>query len=98
SLRRPWFAVFRPGGGRATAWVLTQMVLLLGIGAALASGSGTNSDFTWLLAICGYICFFTGVPACAGRIILKSHFKTAHLRVAAFVFIPVVVLSADLLQ
>jgi hypothetical protein len=96
SLRRPWFAVFRPGGGRATAWVLTQMLLFLGIGAALTTVS--SSDFRWLLAICSYICFFTGVPACAGRLILKSHFKTAHLRVATLVFIPMVILSADFLQ
>jgi hypothetical protein len=98
SLRRPWFAVFRPGGGRATVWILTQMVLLLGIGAWLAAVSTSSSDFLWLLAICSYICFFTGVPACAGRMIFKSRIKTPHLRVATLVFIPLVILSADLLQ
>jgi len=96
SLRRPWLAVFRPGGGRATAWVLTQMIVFLGIGAALTPVS--SPDFRWLLAICSYICFFTGVPACAGRLLLKSRLKTAHLRVATLIFIPIVVLSADFLQ
>lgn len=93
SLGRPW-AVFRPGGGRATAWVMLQMLVLLGVGLALSPGP----DFRWLLGICSYICFFTGVPACAGRLFLKSSFKTTHLRVATFVFIPVVILSADVLQ
>jgi hypothetical protein len=98
SLRRPWFAVFRPGGGRATAWILTQMVLLLGIGAWLSAVSRSGADFRWLLGVCSYICFFTGVPACAGRMIFKSRVKTPHLRVATLVFIPLVILSADLLQ
>jgi hypothetical protein len=98
SLSRPWFAVFRPGGGRATAWILTQMVIILGIGAWLAAVSTLSSDFRWLLAICGYVCFFTGVPACAGRMIFKARVKTPHLRVATLVFIPLVMLSADLIQ
>lgn len=94
SLSRPWYAVFRPGGGRATAWVLIQMLLLLGIGFAIAPGE----DFQWLLAICSYICFFTGVPAFVGRMILKSRMKTQHLRAITFMFIPLVTLGADFIQ
>lgn len=96
SLHRPWFAVFRPGGGRATAWVMIQMLLLLGIGATLTPLTG--SEFTWLLGICSYICFFSGVPACLGRLILKSRVRAAHLRVGTLVFSPVLMISADLLQ
>ena len=66
------------------------MLLLLGIGFALTAVT-PGSDFRWLLAICGYICFFTGVPACAGRLIFKSRLRTPHLRVGTFVFIPVVI-------
>ena len=96
SLNRPWFAVFRPGGGRATAWILLQMALLLGIGGILATFG--SSDFLWLLGICSYICFFSGVPAFLGRYVLKTRLKTAHLRVGTLVFIPLVILSADFLQ
>jgi hypothetical protein len=96
SLSRPWVAVFRPGGGRATMWVLMQMMLLLIAGGAAAIAG--SPDFQWLLAICSYICFFTGVPAFVGRYVLKSRLKTAHLRAATVVFIPFVILTADFLQ
>ena len=52
--------LLRPGGGRGAAYVLVQMILLLGVGKYLAP---PDSDFNWLIATCGYICFFTGVPA-----------------------------------
>src|SRR4030095_2067471 len=29
SLTKPWLEIFRPGGGRGAAWILTQMVVLL---------------------------------------------------------------------
>jgi hypothetical protein len=96
SLRRPWFAIFRPGGGRASAWVLVQMALLIGIGAFLSKGGG--SDFQWLLGACSYILFFSGVPACLGRMIFKSRINATRLRVATFIFFPIVMLSADILQ
>jgi len=70
------------------------MLLLLGVGFAIEPGQ----DSQWLLAICSYICFFTGVPACAGRMIFKSRIKTQHLRVATFIFIPLLTLGADLIQ
>ncbi len=45
SLRWPWLAIFRPGGGRGAAWILTQMAVLLdhrivsgGPGSASSSG------------------------------------------------------------
>jgi len=96
SLSRPWFAIFRPGGGRAVMWILMQMLVLLVVGGATATPGG--SDFQWLLAVCSYICFFTGVPAFLGRYALKSRLKTPHLRVGTVVFIPLIILSADFLQ
>jgi hypothetical protein len=96
SLRRPWFAIFRPGGGRATAWVLVQLAILLGIGVFLSPVG--SRDFQWLLGVCSYIAFFSGVPACLGRLILKSRVNSTKLRVATFIFFPIVMLTAELLQ
>jgi hypothetical protein len=96
SLRRPWFAIFRPGGGRATSWILVQIAILLGVGAILTRVS--SRDFQWLLGCCSYIVFFSGVPACLGRLFFKSYMNANRLRVGVFIFFPVVMLSADLLQ
>jgi hypothetical protein len=96
SLRRPWLAIFRPGGGRATAWVLMQMAMLLGIGAFLSPVG--SRDFQWLVGAVSYIAFFSGVPACVARLVLKSRVNSTRLRVATFVFFPVVMITADLLQ
>ena len=57
-------ALFRPGGGRGAAYVLAQMAILLG---AAGCSRTYPSDVRWLLAICGYICFFSGVPTLAFR-------------------------------
>jgi hypothetical protein len=91
SLKRPWFAIFRPGGGRGAAWILVQMIIFLGVGAALS----TESEFTGLLAICGYICFFTGLPTVVLRRVLQSRTRATHLRVGILLFFPVVGLAAD---
>jgi hypothetical protein len=94
SLSRPWFAIFRPGGGRGAMWILAQMIVLLVIGWIV----GTESDFHWLLAICGYICFFTGVPTVLVRRIIKTPVRTAILRATILIFFPTIAVSADLLQ
>lgn len=94
SLSRPWFAIFRPGGGRGALWILTQMIVLLVVGWSI----GTESDFHWLLAICGYICFFSGVPTVLVRRIIKTPVRTAILRATILIFFPTIAVSADLLQ
>src|SRR5678815_762602 len=94
SLSRPWFAIFRPGGGRGALWVVTQMVLMLVVGWTV----GTATDFHWLLAICGYICFFSGVPTVLLRRFLKTRIRTAYLRASILIFFPTIAVSADLLQ
>src|SRR5262249_54722992 len=59
SLAKPWVAIFRPGGGRGAAWILTQMGVLLATGLSISTD---RQQFRCLLAICGYVCFFSGVP------------------------------------
>jgi len=94
SLSKPWLAIFRPGGGRGAAWILSQMVILLTIGASL----NTGSQFRWLLAICGYICFFTGVPTVIFRHMFGNGIRTAYVRAGILLFLPIVAISADLFQ
>jgi len=59
---------------------------------------GTATDFLWLLAICGYICFFSGVPTVLLRRFLKTRIRTAYLRASILIFFPTIAVSADLLQ
>ncbi|HEY0874317.1 MAG TPA: hypothetical protein VGD94_12660 [Vicinamibacterales bacterium] len=59
-------ALFMPGGGRGATYVLAQMGLLFLTAWVL--------DASWqalrqLVTMCGYICFFTGVPALAWRVV-----------------------------
>ena len=95
SLSKPWFAIFRPGGGRGAAWILTQMLLLLTIGLFLA---GPGLTFRWLLAVCGYICFFSGVPTVIIRQMARNGIRTAYVRAGILLFFPIVGISADFFQ
>jgi hypothetical protein len=52
--------VFGPGGSRAALYVLLQMALFVAAGALL---SATASEVRLLIALCGAICLFTGVPS-----------------------------------
>jgi hypothetical protein len=67
--RRPaWlrpFAMFLPGGGRGAVYVLAQMALLA-IAAWLVDAR--DASVPYVLVMCGYICFYTGVPAAAVRL------------------------------
>jgi hypothetical protein len=92
SLKWPWVAVFRPGGGRGAAWILMQMLVMLVLAGALSSGS----EVTWVLGICSYILFFTGVPTAVLRRLLKANARIGFLRVAILLFFPIVAISADL--
>jgi len=92
SLKRPWLALFRPGGGRGAQWILIQMVILL-----VAGLFTDTSQFRWLGAICCYILFFTGVPTAILRNLLPAS-KSKYLRAAILLFFPIAALSADILQ
>jgi hypothetical protein len=63
--------VFGPGGGRAALYVLLQMALFVGTGAALRA---TVNEIRLMLSICGTICLLTGVPA-----LLVHRFSAAGL-------------------
>jgi hypothetical protein len=93
----PWgwvLALFRPGGGRGAAYVLAQMALLLAVAALFSPPAIT---VRWLLAICGYICFFTGVPALAFRLKRPASEASFQLRVAVLVLLPVAMVLPDVL-
>jgi hypothetical protein len=93
--RRRWLIpIFGSGGGRGAVYVLMQMALLIAVGLMLTP---SQSELRWLLAICCYICFFTGVPAYIGRRWMPARARPANLRVATFVLFPVVLLLPDIL-
>lgn len=94
SLSRPWFAIFRPGGGRGAVWILAQMI----IAASIAFVVGDSQQFRWLLATFSYICFFTGIPALTMRYKFGDNIRTAYVRAAILLFFPIVGVSADLFQ
>src|SRR5262249_13439871 len=56
----------------------------------------STADFRWVLAICSYICFFTGVPAFVGRKFAPARMTTSHLRAATFLFFPLVMLLSEI--
>lgn len=87
--------MFLPGGGRGAVYVLAQMALL--IIAAWLLGA-TRREFGWLLAICGYICFFTGVPAVAFRFLEPDHSGSLYLRVTVLVLLPASMLLPDIIH
>lgn len=87
-------ALFRPGGGRGAAWVLVQMALLLLVGAVFRPDA---ESLRWLLAICGYICFFTGIPTFLYRWARPRATATIKLRVALLLMLPVALVLPDIL-
>jgi hypothetical protein len=87
--QRP-FAMFLPGGGRGAVYVLMQMGLL--VGAAWLLGS---EPAWYVLAICGYICFYTGVPAAAFRL-MWPYAPSFPLRAAVLGLLAVMMLLPDI--
>jgi hypothetical protein len=87
-------ALLRPGGGRGAAYVLAQMVLLLFAAALLDSSSEAMS---WRLAICAYICFFSGVPTYLWRRLKPGRDAVLGLRVAVLVTLALTVILPDAL-
>ena len=87
-------ALLRPGGGRGAAYVLAQMVLLLFAAALLDSSSW---EMQWRLAICAYICFFTGVPTYFWRRVNPRRDAVLGLRVAVLVILALAVILPDAL-
>jgi hypothetical protein len=94
----PWrwlIAIFRPGGGRGAAYVLVQMAILL---AAAWWFQPAWIQMRWLLAICAYIGFFTGVPTVAFRYLAPSRATPLKLRVAVLVLVAVSMVVPDIVH
>ena len=94
----PWrwlLAIFRPGGGRGAAYVLLQMGLLL---LAAWQLQPDWPQVRWLLAICGYICFFTAVPVTLFRLYRPAAAAALKLRVAILVLAASALVLPDILH
>jgi hypothetical protein len=81
----PWrwlLIMFGPGAGRGAAFILAQMLMLL---STIAVFQPTGDVQRVFFAACGYICFFTGVPAVAFWRIAPARVTPVKLRVAVLV-------------
>jgi hypothetical protein len=92
---RPLLAIFGPGAGRGATYVLMQMGLLY---LALAVFPETATDRRWLLAVCGYICFFTGVPVLAFWRIAPARVTPLRLRVTVLVTLAASMVLPDIVH
>ncbi|HKE87649.1 MAG TPA: hypothetical protein VKB50_28035 [Vicinamibacterales bacterium] len=91
---RQMLAILSPGGGRGALYVIAQMVILLAAVRILRpSGAGMGFSF----AVCGYICFFSGVPVAAFRLLRPAAAAAFQLRVAVLVSLPLVMALPDIL-
>jgi hypothetical protein len=90
----PWrrfLAMFLPGGGRGAIYMLVQMALLLTTAWLL---DPIWPNVRWFLAVCGYICFFTGVPVVVLRLVWPGP-TSFQLRVAVLLVVPLALLLPD---
>ena len=87
-------SMFRPGGGRGAAYVLRQMALLLAIAWLFHPMSST---LRWFWAMCGYICFFTGIPTLAFRMAKPAAEASLKLRVIILLLVPISMLLPDVI-
>ncbi|OFW06692.1 MAG: hypothetical protein A3H96_25475 [Acidobacteria bacterium RIFCSPLOWO2_02_FULL_67_36] len=87
-------AMFRPGGGRGAVYVLAQMAVLLF--AAWMLGAD-RFKVRWLVAVCGYVCFFTGAPVFFFRLLRPARAASLQLRVAVMALVLASVLLPDIL-
>ena len=85
-----WFdVVLRPGGGRGTLYVLAQMVLLV-----LLTWWVDAMQLSLVVALCGYICFMTGVPTLLHRI-FRPRISSFRLRVAILLMLAAALILPD---
>ena len=75
------WTILWPGGGRGAAYVLLQMGLLI-----LAVWNLSYREVGWVVAACGYICFFTGVVAVLLRV-FRPRVHAFYIRIAILVFL-----------
>jgi hypothetical protein len=87
--------LFGPSAGRGAAYVVVQMFLLLVVVAVCGS---PWSDLRRLLAACGYICFFTGVPVLAFWRVAPARVTQLRLRVAVLCAVAAVMVLPDVIN
>ena len=87
-------AVFGPGGGRGAAYVLVQMAVLL---AAALIFDPPAMRLRWLVAICAYICLFTGVPTLVFRILQPARPGSVPLRAGLLLLLALSLLLPDII-
>jgi hypothetical protein len=87
-------ALVRPGGGRGAAYVLVQMALLV-LAVALLDASATAIG--WTLALCAYICLFSGMPAYVCRRLWPNRVTAFKLRVVTLVTVAMATVLPDVL-
>ena len=85
------WTVLWPGGGRGAAYVLVQMGLLV-----LAVWNLSLREVGWVVAACGYICFFTGAPAVLLRRV-RPRISAFRIRVAILVLLSASLVIPDVL-
>lgn len=93
----PWsrvLAMFRPGGGHGAIYVLAQMALFLAAAWVLRP---TWGSLRWSLAMCGYICFFTGLPVAVFRFLRPARAASFNLRVAVLVLLSTALVLPDII-
>ncbi len=87
----PLWTILWPGGGRGAAYVLLQMVLLI-VAVRLLS----ERDVGWVVAACGYLCFFTGAPAVLLRLV-RPRIPVFYIRIAILVLLSASLVLPDVL-
>ena len=93
-LRGALAAIFRPGGGRGALYVLAQMAGLVAIAHVFEPNA---FEVRWLLAVCGYVCFFTGVPTAFMRALHPARAESLRVRVVVLATLPAMLVLPDLL-
>ena len=93
--RRWVLAMFHPGGGRGALYVLVQMAMLIAAAVPLRVGA---FDLRWILAICGYVCFFTGLLTVVYRLLRPTRAAAVMLRVGLLLLLPASMLLPDLIH
>jgi ABC-type transport system involved in multi-copper enzyme maturation permease subunit len=97
-LRGRWmrwlYPIIGPGSGRAAVYILIQMALLI-IAASLLDAS--SYGMSRLLAVCGFISCFTGIPALIVHALGHVGLRPIHARVAVLFLLMLSLLLPDVL-
>jgi hypothetical protein len=88
-------ATFGPGGGRAASYLFVQIVLLIAAVFVLTPAATTGR---WVVAACGYICFFTGLPVLVFRMVAPERVTPLKLRVSVLVVVAASLVLPDLIN